>query len=69
MKNGDLIRSMSDEELAQFWGVEKSFCPPEKTVLSCMMDEHEKTMPTHDDCKGCWLDWLRKSVGQLGERR
>lgn len=50
MKNGDAIRSMTDEELAQFLGVSDA-CPPSNPKC-----EHE--------CYLCWLDWLREEASE-----
>ena len=52
MTNSDRIRSMSDEELAEFcvW-----MCPPGSNEnLTC---EPERKL-----CSRCWLDWLTKEV-------
>lgn len=50
--NGDKIRRMTDEELAEFfvW-----MCPPGKNeILSCE--------PQKELCHQCWLDWLRQEA-------
>ena len=50
--NGDRIRSMSDEELAEFcvW-----MCPPGSNEnLTC---EPERKL-----CSQCWLDWLKQEA-------
>ena len=50
--NADRIRSMTDEELAD-WYFDKFFpCVPYCSIL----DE----CPEHDDCKICLLDWLKQ---------
>ncbi len=50
--NGDLVRTMTDEELAD-WYFDKFFpCAPYCSVL----DE----CPEHDDCKICLLEWLKQ---------
>ena len=48
--NADRIRAMSDEELADLINREISYCAP--TSGDC-----EKTS---NDCKACWLDWLKQ---------
>lgn len=45
--NGDRIRSMSNEELAE---ILKRECPPGAKV------DHSRPY----SCKNCWLDWLNK---------
>ena len=47
--NGDRIRSMTDEELAEKLG---SFRCPQKW---CFPDDGK-------NCKSCWLEWLRQEV-------
>ena len=50
MTNGDRIRSMSDEELAEhIW--KKCGCPNGKNHVTCGYI---------GDCKNCWIDWLRQ---------
>ena len=49
--NADRIRSMTDEELAEF--IEDACCPPEcykKHIAECQKE----------DCVPCWLTWLKK---------
>ena len=51
--NADRIRSMTDEELAEF--IEGAVCPPQccvKRVYECQKN----------DCVPCWLAWLREEV-------
>lgn len=60
--NAGRIRAMSDEEMAEFWGVEKAFCPPEKTVLSCLDEDMKIVHKYPDGCINCWLDWLKGEV-------
>lgn len=48
----DLIRAMSDEELATYYFTEFF-----RKVPYC----HENC-PAHDDCQMCLLDWLREEV-------
>lgn len=50
--NADLVRAMTDEELAEFciW-----MCPPGYDETgSCEVDRER--------CYDCWLDWLRKEA-------
>lgn len=49
--NADRIRAMSDEELADFIDREFGCCPP--------TGDCEKMS---NDCKACWIDWLKQSV-------
>lgn len=49
--NGDRIRSMSDEELA-----ERFFLFPCVHVLD------DKVICKDDGCKKCWMRWLREEV-------
>lgn len=46
--NGDRIRAMTDEEMAN--GLSKVICP--NVSEECC----------HTSCKECWLDWLRSPV-------
>lgn len=52
--NADKIRSMSDEEMAEFICKtqyrEGDVCPP---THECAVDK---------SCEKCWLDWLRKEA-------
>ena len=52
MKNGDAIRAMSDEELAQYMGDVQTWggCP-NHGARNCT-----------ENCAGCWLDWLRREA-------
>jgi hypothetical protein len=52
--NADRIRSMTDEELAE-WIVAHS-CP----VAVC----NERLEDNHVDCHSCWLEWLKAEVGE-----
>lgn len=49
--NADRIRAMSDEELADLTIREIGYCAP--------TGDCEKTS---NDCKACWLDWLKQPV-------
>lgn len=51
--NGDKIRAMTDEELADFLGY--SNCPPEHK--GCQPETH-----MHMSCSGCWLWHIRSEV-------
>ena len=52
ISNADRIRSMTDEELAN-WYFDKFFpCVPYCSTLD--------KCPEHDDCKICLLEWLKK---------
>ena len=55
MKNGDAIRSMSDEELAEYHA-EKCGCPHDPIVFGCRM--------ATIGCIGCWLDWIRQEADE-----
>lgn len=53
MTNADLIRGMTNEELATF--IEEASCPPtcyNKHVYECRKE----------DCVPCWLAWLQAEV-------
>lgn len=57
MTNGDAIRAMSDEELAEFFTQDyydgpKFYCPVQPVI-----GEGECAM--RSDCRQCWLDWLK----------
>ena len=52
--NADKLRSMSDEELAEYHA-EKCGCPHDPIVFGCRM--------ATIGCIGCWLDWLREEAG------
>lgn len=62
MTNADRIRSMSDEELAEFF-LKVSIVYAE----SCMTGESDcvwEDYPTHDKgCKDCFLEWLESEAG------
>lgn len=64
--NADRIRSMTDEELAEFLlKVNSAYAMP------CMTDEKDckwEDYPTHDKgCKDCFLDWLQSEVEGVTE--
>lgn len=53
MTNGDKFRSMTDEEIAEYWAENMSCydCPVANDICA-------------DDCAGTWLDWLRKEADE-----
>lgn len=64
--NADRIRSMTDEELAEFLlKVNTAYAEP------CMIGEKDckwEDYPTHDKgCKDCFLDWLQSEVEGVTE--
>ena len=56
--NGDRIRSMSDEELAEFIGkfcdCQLGDCPITTSPYNC----------SENGCKGSWLKWLKRKVAE-----
>lgn len=54
MTNGDRIRAMTDEEMADEFSYPG--CPKQSTPEICR--EHT------GDCKQCWLDWLKQGVSE-----
>ena len=57
MTNADKIRTMSDEELAE-WLIrvqyrEGDICAPTHDVQNCRYAE---------GCKACWLEWLKEEA-------
>ena len=58
--NGDRIRSMTDEELAEFLS---GSCPkihPENHFKDCMVDNTDEWNLTENECRNCWLTWLKQ---------
>lgn len=57
--NGDRIRAMSDEELANCLLCKRSVphCPPIDMTKYAPCDDVE-------DCSVCWLTWLKKEVDE-----
>jgi len=53
--NADKIRSMTNEELAEFCGREIDGCAPQSVCQP--HDAHD-----HPDCRECWLDWLKQEA-------
>jgi len=49
MKNGDVIRAMSDEELAEF-------------MWAGCDNITQEACKRHAGCVDCWLDWLREDA-------
>lgn len=49
MTNGDCIRAMRDEELAEI--ISDSGCPPKISDIVC---------ETTDNCNVCWCNWLKQ---------
>ena len=47
--NADKIRTMTDEELAEW--IAGAECPRRNCMLA-------------DDCEACWLDWLKQEVAE-----
>ena len=61
LTNADKIRSMTDEELAEFLlKVNKAYAEPCMTRQSdCKWEDY----PTHNKgCKDCFLEWLKSEV-------
>lgn len=58
MKNGDAIRAMTDEELAEFAVSTGQGCAPGENLVECCFDH--KDGPVEADCRKCWLDWLKE---------
>lgn len=54
MTNGDAIRQMSDEKLAEW--IELLLCP------SNCPDEQMGEACARTSCDGCWLSWLKSPV-------
>ena len=57
MTNGERIRQMTDEELAELRVIGMRFC----TIPNC--EEH------HGNCKNCILEWLKEESDGQDERR
>ena len=51
MTNGERIRSMSDEEIAD--AMKRYACPPDRDWYDCKWG---------GDCVACRLDWLRQEA-------
>lgn len=63
MTNADKIRTMTDEELAEYIP-----CPYDTAgteIMPCILDKTESGAPefiSPGKCKQCVLEWLRKEV-------
>jgi len=56
--NGDRIRSMSDEELAEYFPTHASLCPDlEENKQVC---KGANFMANDEMCRQCWLGWLKQ---------
>lgn len=51
MTNGDAIRAMTDEELADYF-----------SELSCWPNAGREDCRGVANCMDCWLDWLKQEV-------
>jgi len=60
MKNGDAIRSMSDEELAEYFPSYATLCPDLKE--NEQVCKGANFMANDKMCRKCWLDWLRQEA-------
>ena len=56
MTNADRLRSMTDEELAEF--LDERSCPQE----DCPNVAEDGTISPNMTCRKCWLAWLRQEV-------
>lgn len=56
--NADRIRAYSDEELAENFA--SRCCPLKDQFYNC--GEINKYDFSWEDCKSCWLDWLKQEV-------
>ena len=61
MTNGDRIRSMTDEELADILPTGDCFCCPIMTT-KVTWAPHAGKMPVYDSCEECALAWLKRQV-------
>ena len=62
--NADRLRSMSDEELAEFYCNDVDACPP-GSDMKCIDELYahgEGPYPSDKQCVECWLDWLRQEA-------
>lgn len=50
---GDRIRTMSDEELAE-WGLRNAMCPCDAMNAGCALND--------DTCRQAWLNWLKEET-------
>lgn len=59
MTNADRIRSMTDEELAE-WGATLPCCPPGPVLNELCLPQHQCGIFSIG--KQCWLGWLKQEV-------
>ena len=62
--NGNKLRAMSDEELAEFYCNDVDACPP-GSDMKCIDELYahgEGPYPSDEQCRKCWLDWLRQEA-------
>lgn len=55
MKNADVIRQMTDEEMAEL------FAPTGNGLRACP-EGAKWPKSCEDGCGNCWLDWLKQEV-------
>lgn len=62
--NADRIRAMTDEELAEFMrkGCDDRECPD----ISFPADTPFAKDANNEQCRKCWLDWLKQEVATDG---
>ena len=62
--NADRIRAMTDEELAEFMtkGCDDRECPD----ISFPADTQIAKDASNEQCRKCWLDWLKQGVESDG---
>ena len=56
--NADRIRSMTDDELAEFAVSTGQGCAPGKNFVECCFEHKDGLVEA--DCRKCWLDWLKQ---------
>ena len=60
MTNGDRIRSMSDEEMAEYFPSYATSCPDLKE--NEMVCKGANFMANDKMCRQCWLGWLKQEA-------
>lgn len=63
--HADNIRSMNDEELADFYSNELDACPPEHDNSECIDELYahgEGPYPSDKQCMKCWINWLKQEA-------
>ena len=63
--NVDRIRSMTDEELADFYSNNLNACPPGHDSSKCIDELYahgEGPYPSNKQCMECWLDWMKQDI-------